>query len=199
MAKRKKEAPKDEDEDDPKAAKAKASNEDSGGSEEGAEGEEGEAGGKKKLPIPKLAIFIGAPVLLIIIGVGVAFMLGLFGGKHPDKGASKPQIAANDPSQVQFYDLPEMLVNLNTGGKSETYLKLQVAIEIPKDAQPADIQPALPRITDQFQVFLRELRLEDLSGSAGTYRLKQELLRRIKLSGLKVKVDDVLIREMLIQ
>jgi flagellar FliL protein len=193
MAKRKKDAPKDEDEDD---VKADAADGESEGTEEGAEGE----GAKKKIfGIPKLALFIGAPVLLLlIVGVAGAFMFGLIGGK-PDKEAAKPKVAATDLSQVQFYDLPEMLVNLNTGGKSETYLKLQVAIEIPKDVQPAQIQPALPRITDQFQVFLRELRLEDLSGSAGTYRLKEELLRRIKLSGLPVKVYDVLIREMLIQ
>ena len=150
----------------------------------------------------KLALFIGAPVLLIVIGLAVAFFLGVFGGKkHDAKAADKGthvdgKEAAAD---VAFFDLPELLVNLNTGGKGSSFLKLQLAIEIPKEVLPAAIQPAMPRIMDRFQVFLRELRVEDLSGSAGTYRLKQELLRRVRLSGLTVQVNDVLIREMIIQ
>jgi flagellar FliL protein len=168
------------------------------------EGAEGEAAPKKKLTPLKLAIFAGVPVLVILIGVGAAFFLGLFGGgKKTDDhaGAADPhkiegQAGAAD---VTFFDLPEILVNLNTGGKGASYLKLQLAIELPHDTSPDVIQPALPRIMDRFQVFLRELRFEDLSGSAGTYRLKQELLRRVQLSGLNVQVNDVLIREMIIQ
>ena len=215
MAKKPKEkdpaAEEEAQEEDPKAkgkkAKAKAKGkgkEDEAEAKEGeevAEGEEGAEGegGKKKLPILKIAIFAGAPLLLIIIGVVVALMLGVFGGHKHDKVADKAAEHKAPVNEVQFYDLPEILVNLNTGGKSAAYLKLQVAIEIPKTAATATIDPVMPRILDRFQVFLRELRLEDLNGSAGTYRLKQELLRRVKLSGLAVPVSDVLIREMIIQ
>jgi flagellar protein FliL len=196
MAKKKKDKdPPEEEEADEKKAKEDG---EEGAEGEGAEGAEGEEGGKKKLPIVKIAIFAGAPLLLIIIGVVVALMLGVF-GKHEDKTADKAAAAKPAADEVQFYDLPEILVNLNTGGQTQAYLKLQVAIELPKSAQIAAIEPALPRIIDRFQVFLRELRLEDLSGSAGTYRLKQELLRRARLSGLAVPVNDVLIREMIIQ
>jgi flagellar protein FliL len=213
MAKPKKEAPPEEDEDteDPKAkgkgkakekakatAKSKGKDDDAPEAEDGADGEDAEGEGeKKKLPIVKLAIFAGIPLVLIIAGVVAALVLGVFGGKHPAKEAKAAAKPAAD--EVQFYDVPEILVNLNTGGKSQTYLKLQVALEIPKTAQIAALEPELPRILDRFQVFLRELRLEDLNGSAGTYRLKQELLRRVRLSGLSVPVDDVLIREMIIQ
>jgi flagellar protein FliL len=196
MAKKKKDKdpPPEDDEAEEKTAKDEGEEGAEGEGEEGAEGE----GGKKKLPLVKIAIFAGAPLLLIIIGVVVALMLGVF-GKHDAKTADKA--VANKPAadEVQFYDIPEILVNLNTGGQTQTYLKLQVALEIPKSAQVAAIEPALPRILDRFQVFLRELRLEDLNGSAGTYRLKQELLRRARLSGLAVPIDDVLIREMIIQ
>jgi flagellar FliL protein len=203
MAKKKKDpAPEEEDEkEDPKKAKAKGKGkaeaaEDADGEGDGGEGAEGE-GAAKKLPLIKIAIFAGAPLLLIIVGVTVAFFLGIFGGKHEaEEAEAHEKPAANE---VQFYDLPEILVNLNTGGKQATYLKLQVAVEIPKEADVTAIEPALPRVLDRFQVFLRELRLEDLNGSAGTYRLKQELLRRVRLSGLAVPVNDVLIREMIIQ
>ena len=39
------------------------------------------------------------------------------------------------------------------------------------------IEAVMPRIVDNFQIYLRELRLEDLRGSAGIYRLREELLR----------------------
>jgi flagellar FliL protein len=50
-----------------------------------------------------------------------------------------------------------------------------------------------------FTGFVRELRPEDLSGSAGTYQLRAELLRRINLVAAPGKVDAVLIEEMLVQ
>lgn len=207
MAKKKKDkepAEEAEEVEDKKQAKAKgkdkAKTEDAEETAEGAEGEGAEVeGGKKKLPIMKLALFAGIPLVLIIVGVAAAFMLGLFGGKESEEAdAAAAEEAAKHA--VQFYDLPEILVNLNTGGKSETYLKLHVALEIPEEADAAaTLEPMLPRILDRYQVFLRELRLEDLNGSAGTYRLKQELLRRVRTAGLAVEVSDVLIREMIIQ
>lgn len=193
--------------DEPKAVKGKKGQvEDAEPAEEG-DGE-GDGAKKKKLPIPKLALFIGAPVLLIAIGLGAAFFLGVFGGKKHEKeatahGAESHGVESIDGKEaatdVQFLDLPEMLVNLNSGGKGTSFLKLQLAIELPKDVKPETVEPALPRVMDRFQVFLRELRVEDLAGSAGTYRLKQELLRRVRLSGISVPVNDVLIREMIIQ
>ena len=37
----------------------------------------------------------------------------------------------------------------------------------------------MPRITDMFQTYLRELRSTDLNGSVGMFRLKEELTRRV--------------------
>jgi flagellar FliL protein len=61
------------------------------------------------------------------------------------------------------------------------------------------IQPYLPRILDAFQIYLRELRPADLEGSAGLFRLKEELLRRINLSVYPAKVEGVLFKEILVQ
>ena len=52
---------------------------------------------------------------------------------------------------------------------------------------------------DHFQVFLRELRVDDLNGSAGIYRIKEELLRRVSIAVYPVEIRDVLFKEMLIQ
>ena len=182
------------------------------------EDEEGGEGEKKKSPM-KLILFAGVPVVLILVGLGAAFMLGLFGGgddeahgeEHAEHGEAHGDghgdahgdghgaPKAVDAHSVMFYDLPEVLVDLSAEGKGGSFLKLQVALEVPAETDTHALDPIMPRIIDKFQVFLRELRLEDLSGSAGTYRLKQELLRRVRLSGADVEVYDVLIREMIIQ
>jgi flagellar protein FliL len=57
----------------------------------------------------------------------------------------------------------------------------------------------MPRIVDSFQVYLRELRVEDLQGAAGVHLLREELLTRVNASVKPVKVNDVLFREMLVQ
>ena len=62
-----------------------------------------------------------------------------------------------------------------------------------------DIQPLLPRVEDLFQVYLRELRPADLEGSAGTYRLREELLKRVNIALHPAEVDAVLFKELLVQ
>jgi len=61
------------------------------------------------------------------------------------------------------------------------------------------LEAVAPRVVDQFQTFLREMRIQDLRGSAGIYRLRQELLYRVNLAAQPVKVKDVLFQEILIQ
>ncbi|MFQ5467950.1 MAG: flagellar basal body-associated FliL family protein, partial [Kiloniellaceae bacterium] len=48
-------------------------------------------------------------------------------------------------------------------------------------------------------VYLRELRIQDLQGSAGLQRLREELLLRVATAAYPAQVRDVLFREMLIQ
>ncbi len=57
----------------------------------------------------------------------------------------------------------------------------------------------MPRIIDNFQVYLRELRVEDLKGSAGMYRLREEMLIRVSAAVAPAKINDVLFKEMLVQ
>ena len=57
----------------------------------------------------------------------------------------------------------------------------------------------MPRIVDQFQVYMRELRVEDLNGSAGMARLKEELLMRVNAAVAPTQVRDVLFQQMIVQ
>jgi flagellar FliL protein len=154
-------------------------------------------GGKK--------LIIGV-VLLVLLMVGTAAGLYFSGiastllGKGEEKKAEKVEAPPPPPKVAVFYDdLPDMLVNLNTGSKKSSFLKLHVSFQIESEEDKAKIKLVQARIVDTFQTYLRELRLEDLKGSAGLYRLREELLMRVNAAVAPVKVDDVLFTEMLVQ
>lgn len=165
-----------------------------------AEGEEGEGGakkgGKKKL------LIIGGIVLLLLIGGGAAaYFTGLFsshGGQEASSDGGHGEPGAAGPGAV-FFDLPELLVNLNTGGRKSTFLKIRISLELDRPEDVPRVEALMPRIVDNFQVYLRELRIDDLKGSAGMYRLREELLRRVAAAVAPTKVNDVLFKEMLVQ
>ena len=98
-----------------------------------------------------------------------------------------------------FFPLEELIVNLNTGGRKSTFLKIKVSLELASAGDVKRIETVMPRIMDNFQVYLRELRIEDLKGSAGMYRLREELLTRVNTAAAPAKVRDVLFKEMLVQ
>lgn len=147
----------------------------------------------------KLIIFVAAPVLaLLLIGAGLYFtgMLDRFIGSKSEAHEEKPAA----PKQTVFYDLPELLVNLNAAGRNKaSFLKMSISLELESQVDVARLQSVMPRIIDNFQVYLRELRVEDLRGSGGMYRLREELLLRVNTSAAPAKIVDVLFKEMLVQ
>jgi flagellar FliL protein len=151
----------------------------------------------------KIVLFIVLPLLLLgLIGAGVMFS-GLL-DSSPDHKKEKQAVAAEDhstppPLKTVFYDLPEMLVNLNSTGRRPTYLKIKVSLEVANESAAKRLQLLKPRIIDHFQVYLRELRTEDLRGSAGIYRLREELLARVNAAVKPTRVENVLFREVLVQ
>ena len=162
------------------------------------EQEEGaEAPPRRKLS-GKLIVMAGGALLLLLVGGGAgAYFLGFFDSHETDEAQheAKP-VEAED---LVFYDLPEILVNLNTAGRKSSYLKIKVSLELEDpDAVPL-LDARMPRIIDNFQVYLRELRIDDLQGSEGMFRLKEELLSRVNTAVKPVKVADVLFKEMLVQ
>jgi flagellar FliL protein len=108
-------------------------------------------------------------------------------------------VPGHEADDVVYYNLPEFLVNLNTGGKQVSYIKMKVTLEAATDADAESIDSRMPRITDSFNTYLRELRTSDIAGSAGLYRLREELLLRVNKTIYPGKVNDVLFREIIIQ
>ena len=130
---------------------------------------------------------------LAALGGGGYFFFGHHGGTETAAAtpAVKPPI---------FVDMPDVLVNLSSSGTERTqYLKVKIALELPDDQVQAQIQPVMPRIMDAFQTYLRELRPTDLDGSAGLYRLKEELTRRVDAAIAPNKINAVLFKEIVVQ
>lgn len=147
----------------------------------------------------KKGLMIAAPVLLLLIGGGAGgawFMTK--GGAHEGEEAHAEEVPLTPP-KVAFSDMQDILVNIQSNDGSPAYLKLGVSLELEDEEQKKALEPLMPRITDQFQAYLRELRLDDLKGSAGVLRLKEELLRRVNVAAAPYKVRDVLLKEMIIQ
>jgi flagellar FliL protein len=146
----------------------------------------------------KLVLFVVVPLLLLLIGGGAAaYFMGFFGAK--EEHAVEEHVAEKAHGPAIFYDLPDMLVNLNSGPRRSSFLKISVALELASEKDVEALQQVQPRVIDSFQVYLRELRIEDLNGSAGLQRLREELLLRVNAAAHPVEVHDVLFKQMLVQ
>lgn len=184
------------------AAKAKAKEAEP--EEEDAE-QEGEAGEQKpkgglfrflslNFLSPKMMIIGGAALLLLGGGGGAYFLLM----SKPEETKTAAAPAQGKPAV--FVDLPEVLVNLSSSSSDRTqYLKVKIVLELPDQNMIAQIQPVMPRVMDAFQTYLRELRASDLDGSAGLYRLKEELTRRVNASIAPNRINAVLFKEIIVQ
>lgn len=185
-----------------------------GGSAEGHE--EAAGGGKKKI------IIIVVVLLFVLGGAGAGLYFSGFLDKFLKKGETteegheaadgehggeaKQECTKDSHGKevcgtagAQFLKIPDMIVNLNSEDGTPRYLRLSVQLEFKSAEDMAAVEKLLPRIVDQFQTYLRELRVRDLRGSAGIYRLQLELLARVNQAAYPVEVQDVLFQEILIQ
>jgi flagellar FliL protein len=168
-----------------------------------AEIEDGDAdapktGGRRRI----LIIGAGAVLAIAAIGAGLYFFLGVGKSQPADQAqAQAGQVISVPPAAPGFiFNLPELTINLNTSGKEgDSFMKLTVALEVADQKMMTDIQPRMAKVLDAFQVYLRELRPSDLEGSAGIYRLKEELLRRVNVAIAPAHVDGILFKEILVQ
>lgn len=158
----------------------------------------------------KKLIFILVPLVLLIAGGAGLYFSGMLDkvlGKGEteaaagEEGESKKaeKEPAGPPAEVAFLKIPDMIVNLNTADGQPRYLRLSVQLEVATPADVAAVERVLPRVVDQFQTYLRELRVQDLRGSKGMYRLQMELLSRVNAAAAPTQVKDVLFQEILIQ
>jgi flagellar FliL protein len=166
-----------------------------------AEAEAAPATSKKKL------LLLAVPIVVLVLAAGLWFsgiIPGMLGKKPPVAATNHdaPPTAAGAAvasAPPIFVDIPEILTNLNVPGKRQSYVKLHAKLEVPAEADIAGVQAALPRIQDLFQTYLRDMRPEELRGSEGSYRLREELIGRAALAAAPAHITNVLFIEMVIQ
>ncbi len=157
--------------------------------EELTEGLEAEAAPQSKLKL--IIAAVGGFVLVCAAATWFLFFRGHGEEVHAEEKATKPPV---------FLEVPEMLVNLvGAPGERVQYLKAKIMLEVKEEKQLEAIKPNLPRVTDIFQTYLRELRAADLTGSAGLFRLKEELTRRVNVAVAPTPVNAVLFKEIVVQ
>ena len=143
----------------------------------------------------KLKLIIAAVGFLAILGAGGGWFFFMRGHHGEEKHAEAPP-----PKPPSFVEVPDMLVNLaGLPGERVQYLKVKVVLEVKEEKQVEAIKPSLPRVTDIFQTYMRELRASDLNGSAGLFRLKEELTKRVNVALAPTPVNAVLFKEIVVQ
>lgn len=158
-----------------------------------AEGGEGAEAAAPKSKFKLILIIVGA---LVVLGGGAATWFLFFRHGEDEHHAE----AAPPPKPPVFVEVPDMMVNLaGAPGERVQYLKLKIVLELKEEKQAEAIKPTMPRVTDIFQTYVRELRSSDLNGSAGVFRLKEELTKRVNAAVAPVQVSAVLFKEVVLQ
>lgn len=201
--------------DDAEEVKDEDAEENEDGDDAESDDSEGEDGKKKKKKPKKsgggmmtILLAAGIPTVLILIIVAVLFFTsfgrGLIGLETGEEGHGEEEVVEEPvvelPEHITYYEMPELLVNIQTSSsKRKPYLRLAVKFEIHDPEAVKTLDLIKPRIIDAFQVYLRELRVDDLEGSTGSQRLKEELLKRVNTVAAPVKVIDVLFQVFVVQ
>ncbi|MGZ3275027.1 MAG: flagellar basal body-associated FliL family protein [Caulobacteraceae bacterium] len=184
---------------------------------------EGDGAPRKKKP-PMVMIAAALAVVVVLAGGGAGAYFVMFkkppspeaaakaakeakakkakAGKEEKKEGGKPDpnapVVKDGPDGVVFYTLPDVVVNMQTADGRPSFLKLKLTLELPDHDTAEVLNPNMPRLQDVFQVFLREMRPEDLAGSQGGYLLRTEILRRVNMVIAPSRANAVLIEEMLV-
>ena len=154
---------------------------------------------RKDKPKNRMKLLIaggGAAVLLLAAaGGGAWWMLRDNGGEHEPVAAA----ASAGTDSASYIVAPTLTVNLRSGDGQARFLKLRFIL-VAADAGKVDsIKERLPVVLDALQPFLRELRPEDLAGSAAVFRIKEEMMSRTTQALGAGTVKDVLIQDLVQQ
>jgi flagellar FliL protein len=160
----------------------------------------------------KTLIIIGAAAAVVLLGGGGSAFMLLSGGRAEASAASghgeRKATAAPVPgahgegaerAEGSFVDVPEMVVNLRSPDGAPRFLKLHFMFVPGPNGDAQVLKDKLPLILDAYQPFLRELRPEDLAGSAAVFRVKEELLIRANQAVGDGTVSDILIEDLVQQ
>ena len=150
--------------------------------------------GKILVPLILILLFLAGGGLAYYFGFldeGIAQVTRLMGGEVKEKSEVEPLNS--------FVNMDEIVVNLPRDGGKQKFLKVSISLEIVRSDDAERVEDLLPRVRDSFEAFLRELRVTEIEGSRGIYRIREELLSRANLLVAPARVRNVLFRDLLIQ
>lgn len=147
--------------------------------------------GKKKLLI--------VVALVVVLGIGGAVAMLMGGGKKEEVKPKADAAAEAAAAKPVYYELPDFLVNLSSPSGKVSFLKMSVTLELRDKEAATVLKDNQPRVVDAFNTYLRELRPQDVQGSAGIYRLRDELMTRINGTIEEGLVKDILFSEIIVQ
>ena len=153
---------------------------------------------KKRKPSRKQLIIAGVGAAVLAIGGGSAGYMFLSGGSHDAETQGTAQ-SGHDTPAVSYVDVPPMMINLRTPDGAPHMLKLRFMLVPAAGTNAEALKKKLPAILDAYQPFLRELRPEDLGGSAAVFRIKEEMLMRANMAAGAGSVSDILIQDLVQQ
>ncbi len=156
------------------------------------ESDGGKGGSKKKL------LLILLPILLLGGGGAGVYFSGILDDMAEETVQAEAVVEPIQQKSI-YFDLPDLLVNLNSVGPRPNFLKLRASLELAEGTDRTLLSVLKPRIIDKFHVYLRELRLDDLRANGGLYRFREELRAEINKAVSPVEVKQVLFRNMLVQ
>ena len=156
---------------------------------------------------PEPAQLLGSRRTMILVAAPIVVLAGVGGGlwfsgivpRLPGMRPSEKTAETAKPATPIYVDLPEIIANLNSTPQRPSYVKLTARLEVLKPEDVERLKAAMPRLQDLFLTYIREMRPQELRGSAGTYRLREELIARANLAAAPAQVTDVLFTQMLIQ
>ena len=153
----------------------------------------------------KTAIIGAAAAVLLLGGGGGAYMM--FAGDAPAEaeapagahGGGEAEAEGGHEGAHEPFDVPPIMVNLRSVDGAAHFLKVHVMLVPGPKATEESLKARLPLVLDAYQPFLRELRPEDLAGSAAVFRIKEELLLRAREALGEGQVDGVLVQDLIQQ
>ncbi|MBC8337292.1 MAG: flagellar basal body-associated FliL family protein [Rhodospirillales bacterium] len=149
---------------------------------------------KKKLVL----ILLLVTLMLVSIILGGLYFVGILDPLLGIDKESEKKDAALIKGQ-HYFKLEDMTVNLVSGGKKSRFFKVSVTVAVIQEADVSVIEALAPRITDYVTQYLRELKPEEMAGSANFYRMHENVLLRVRAAVAPIVVTDVLITSALVQ
>ena len=160
----------------------------------------------KKTSGKKIVIIAAAVIVFaLLVWVATLFIGGDDEGDHEEgsttgqvEGAPEASSAPDEQTLPVYHSIDNLLVNLNTGGRGIVLLRISVSLELESDEDRTSIEQQMPAIMNDFQVYLRSLRPDDLEGPKGLTRIQEELLVRINQSIAPMRIRRILFEDFLI-